>query len=102
MENKVIRLVANTYLVKIPTSVSQADIYADEEHWAIYHMEILPWQTLDRSKSAPQTIQIMIAIHDFTLDFWHPSYFRQATTSIKEFFKETVRWHVGEGYSKCN
>lgn len=40
------------------------------------------WSYLNASLSLPPTRRVSIKIHDFPVDFWHPTYFRQAITGM--------------------
>lgn len=77
-----IRRVSTAYLIHVPTWLSQDEFYLDTLFWAIYHLEVLPWQTLDSSSPISPTQRICLTIHDFPVDFLHPSYLRQATTGM--------------------
>lgn len=46
-------------------------------------MDISPWQTLDGSSETIPGQRFSITIQDFPIDFCHPSYFRQATSSMR-------------------
>lgn len=81
-DNWKIRPVANAFLVKIPDWVFSDDPYLDEEFWALYHLQVLPWETLDGAEQASQRQRIMVTIHNSPLDVWHPIYFRQATVAM--------------------
>ncbi|KAF3335889.1 hypothetical protein FCM35_KLT20396 [Carex littledalei] len=82
LNNWSIRRVANSFLVRIPEWVFSDDPYLDEDFWALHHLVVLPWQTLDGSEPGNSGHRIMVTIYDFPLDFWHPIYFRQATVGM--------------------
>lgn len=74
-----LRGVSNAFLVRVPHWLGREEFDLDEEFWALYHYSILPWQTLDGSSTTSAYRRLVIAIHDFPIDFIHPHYLRQAT-----------------------
>lgn len=71
------------YLLKVPTWLHPADLVRDYEYWVSHHyMLILPWQTLDRDDTLPPKQSVILTIHSFPLDYWHPKYFRQVTAAM--------------------
>lgn len=66
----------------IPDWVPQGVLDRDSEYWEELHLVVLPWQTLQGSNPARLRRRVLLRIRDFPIDFWHPTYFRQATTSM--------------------
>lgn len=77
-----IRNVSTAFVVQITDWIFGDDIHLDSDFWILFHMAILPWQTLDGSVPTNPRGRLIITIHDFPLDFSHPHYLRQAITSI--------------------
>lgn len=77
-----IKRVSTAFLVQIPDWIFGDDIHLDSDFWHLFHIEILPWQTLDASTPTNPCGRLIITVHDFPLDFCHPIYLRQATTTI--------------------
>lgn len=81
-ENWHIRRVYTAFLIAIPDWVFGDDFYLDEAFWETHHLAVHPWQTLDGSAASPLAQRVTIKVTDFPLDYWHPVYFRQATSSL--------------------
>lgn len=70
------------FLVQAPNWIFQDDLHIDEVFWGNLHVFIQPWQTLDNSNPLPQRRRVILTIHHFPVDFWHPHYFRQALAGM--------------------
>lgn len=77
-----IRMVDSAFLIRAPNWLALQEFYLDEEFWGIYHFSILPWQTLDGSSPTCPKQRMAITMHDFPVDFCHPTYLRQATAAM--------------------
>lgn len=90
--------VTKGYLLRVPNWLHPDDLIMDYEFWVReYHLLILPKQTLNRTDPLPPRQQRVVTLHDFPIDYWHPFYFRQATSGmgiLAAVFQQSLR---GEG-----
>lgn len=67
----------------MPNWVTPEQLLRDSYIWERDHsLRVFPWDSLDNSDVLPPSRRIHITITGYPVDFWHPFYFRQATSSF--------------------
>lgn len=70
------------YLVHSPDWLLPDQILHESYFWERdFGLQVLPWSCLDSSSSLPPRRRVLVLIKNFPVDYWHPCYFRQATSS---------------------
>lgn len=70
-------------LLRVPDWLSPEDLILDEAYWEREHYFLIrPWNALSRSEPLPNLLRVRLTIRGFPLDFCHPWYYRQATSSM--------------------
>lgn len=71
------------FLVKVPDWLLPDEPLLDANYWEQTHqIKVMHWGFINQSAFLPPTFRAMITIHDFPVDYWHPVYFRQATSAM--------------------
>lgn len=70
------------FLVHSPDWLLPDQILYDSFLWERdFGLQVLPWNCLDSSFTLPPRRRVLVMIKNFPVDYWHPCYFRQATSS---------------------
>lgn len=77
-----IKVVSRGFLILIPNWLYHDELHLDSHFWSRYNLVVQPWQALDRSHVLPAMHRVRLTIVDFPIDYWHPFYIRQATSSM--------------------
>lgn len=70
-------------LVKPPDWLYPERLLLDSYIWERdLGLRVFPWDSLDSSDVLPPSRRVLLTIKRFPVEFWHPYYFRQATSSF--------------------
>lgn len=64
---------ANWSSISVNDWTTQDDLEGDSSYWETHlSLTILPWQTQTRSDPLPLSNRVLLTVHNFSLDYWHP------------------------------
>lgn len=75
--------VQDDLLVRVPDWLSAEEVQLDAAFWERTHFFlVLPWSLLTSAAPLPQRTRVRVTIRGYPIDYCHPFYYRQATSSM--------------------